>query len=70
MKILVQTLLTDRLFFAYLSPPSLPPLRVCCNALLAAYARAQPTQWLKAVRLLDLMWQVGGAGGGHQGGAS
>jgi len=35
-------------------------LRVCCNALLAAYARAQPTQWPKAIRLLDLMWGCGG----------
>lgn len=34
--------------------------RVCCNALLAAYARAQPTQWQKAIRLLDLMWYCGG----------
>ena len=43
----------------YIKPlPSL--LRVCCNALLAAYARAQPTQWPKAIRLLDLMWGCGG----------
>ena len=34
--------------------------RVCCNALLAAYARASPPQWVKAVRLLELMWQRGG----------
>ena len=34
--------------------------RVCCNALLAAYARAQPTQWCKALRLIELMWTCGG----------
>eukprot|EP00884_Botryococcus_braunii_P023325 jgi/Botrbrau1/9677/Bobra.0201s0011.1 len=28
------------------------PNRVCCNALLAAYARAKPPQWEKALRLL------------------
>lgn len=36
------------------------PNRVCCNALLAAYARAVPTQWRRAVRLLELMWTCGG----------
>lgn len=36
------------------------PNRVCCNALLAAYARAHPPQWLKALKLLDLMWECGG----------
>ncbi|GLI70054.1 hypothetical protein VaNZ11_014824, partial [Volvox africanus] len=36
------------------------PNRVCCNALLAAYARATPTQWQRAIRLLELMWQIGG----------
>eukprot|EP00210_Caulerpa_lentillifera_P009501 g9061.t1 len=36
------------------------PNRVCCNALLAAYARAHPPQWLKALRLLELMWECGG----------
>lgn len=33
------------------------PNRVCCNALLAAYARARPTQWKKAVVLLESMWE-------------
>jgi len=33
------------------------PNRVCCNALLAAYARARPTQWKKAVNLLQSMWE-------------
>jgi len=36
------------------------PNRVCCNALLAAYARAHPPQWLKALKLLDLMWECSG----------
>eukprot|EP00803_Ostreobium_quekettii_P010298 evm.model.scf_32EXC.4 EVM.evm.TU.scf_32EXC.4 scf_32EXC:118782-128291(-) len=36
------------------------PNRVCCNALLAAYARAKPAQWQKAQRLLQLMWECGG----------
>jgi len=36
------------------------PNRVCCNALLAAYARAHPPQWLKALKLIDLMWECGG----------
>lgn len=36
------------------------PNRVCCNALLAVYARASPTQWQRAIRLLELMWQCGG----------
>lgn len=36
------------------------PNRVCCNALLAAYARANPPQWLKALKLLELMWECGG----------
>lgn len=36
------------------------PNRVCCNALLAAYARADPPQWQKALKLLQLMWLCGG----------
>ncbi|GAX82150.1 hypothetical protein CEUSTIGMA_g9578.t1 [Chlamydomonas eustigma] len=36
------------------------PNRVCCNALLAAYTRAQPCQWRRALHLLELMWQCGG----------
>lgn len=37
------------------------PNRVCCNALLAAYARARPAaQWRRARALLDGMWAVGG----------
>ena len=36
------------------------PNRVCCNALLAAYARAHPPQWLKALKLIELMWECGG----------
>ncbi len=32
------------------------PNRVCCNALLAAYARAKPPQWQRALRLLEAMW--------------
>ncbi|GAB4822151.1 hypothetical protein N2152v2_009197 [Parachlorella kessleri] len=35
------------------------PNRVCCNALLAAYARARPPQWQKALHLLAAMWQGG-----------
>lgn len=35
------------------------PNRVCCNALLAAYARAKPPQWQKAVHLLTAMWSGG-----------
>lgn len=35
------------------------PNRVCCNALLAAYARAKPPQWQKALHLLDAMWAGG-----------
>jgi hypothetical protein len=33
---------------------------VCCNALLAAYARACPPQWRRALRLLELMAGCGG----------
>lgn len=33
------------------------PNRVCCNALLAAYARARPPQWEKALHLLRAMWE-------------
>eukprot|EP01025_Chloroclados_australasicus_P023761 TRINITY_DN239_c2_g2_i1.p1 TRINITY_DN239_c2_g2~~TRINITY_DN239_c2_g2_i1.p1 ORF type:complete len:1156 (+),score=193.51 TRINITY_DN239_c2_g2_i1:471-3938(+) len=36
------------------------PNRVCCNALLASYARAKPPQWRRALRLLELMWECGG----------
>lgn len=35
------------------------PNRVCCNALLAAYARAKPPQWQKALHLLEAMWSGG-----------
>lgn len=35
------------------------PNRVCCNALLAAYARAKPAQWQKALHLLQAMWTGG-----------
>lgn len=35
------------------------PNRVCCNALLAAYARAKPPQWERAVKLLEAMWGGG-----------
>lgn len=35
------------------------PNRVCCNALLAAYARAKPPQWQKAIHLLSAMWSGG-----------
>eukprot|EP01023_Acetabularia_acetabulum_P000029 TRINITY_DN10014_c0_g1_i2.p1 TRINITY_DN10014_c0_g1~~TRINITY_DN10014_c0_g1_i2.p1 ORF type:complete len:670 (+),score=98.57 TRINITY_DN10014_c0_g1_i2:2-2011(+) len=35
------------------------PNRVCCNALLAAYSRAKPPQWRKALKLLELMWECG-----------
>eukprot|EP01023_Acetabularia_acetabulum_P068506 TRINITY_DN9723_c0_g2_i1.p1 TRINITY_DN9723_c0_g2~~TRINITY_DN9723_c0_g2_i1.p1 ORF type:complete len:675 (-),score=102.90 TRINITY_DN9723_c0_g2_i1:1133-3157(-) len=35
------------------------PNRVCCNALLAAYARAKPPQWKRALKLLELMWECG-----------
>jgi hypothetical protein len=33
---------------------------VCCNALLAAYARAVPPQWVRALKLLGLMHECGG----------
>ncbi|KAF8058856.1 hypothetical protein HT031_005424 [Scenedesmus sp. PABB004] len=44
------------------------PNRVCCNALLAAYARAVPPRWKQALRLLQaralgtrcVMWTAGG----------
>jgi hypothetical protein len=36
------------------------PHKVCCNALLAAYARACPPQWRRALRLLELMAACGG----------
>jgi hypothetical protein len=36
------------------------PNRVCCNALLAAYARAAPAQWQRALALLAGMWACGG----------
>lgn len=32
------------------------PNRVCCNSLLAAYARARPTQWRRAVDFLQSLW--------------
>lgn len=35
------------------------PNRVCCNALLAAYARARHPQWAKALVLLGAMWEAG-----------
>ncbi|KAG7669994.1 hypothetical protein Ndes2526B_g06369 [Nannochloris sp. 'desiccata'] len=35
------------------------PNRVCCNALLAAYARAKPPQWQRALHLLQAMWSGG-----------
>ena len=35
------------------------PNRVCCNALLAAYARAKPAQWQRALHLLEAMWGGG-----------
>lgn len=35
------------------------PNRVCCNALLAAYARAKPPQWQRALWLLQAMWSGG-----------
>jgi pentatricopeptide repeat protein len=37
------------------------PNRVCCNALLAAYARARPPLWQKALTLLGAMWAGGAA---------
>jgi hypothetical protein len=36
------------------------PNRVCCNALLASYARAAPAQWRRARALLEGMWACGG----------
>lgn len=36
------------------------PNRVCCNALLASYARAAPAQWKRALALLEGMWACGG----------
>jgi len=36
------------------------PNRVCCNALLASYARALPAQWRRALALLEGMWVCGG----------
>ncbi|GBF93674.1 hypothetical protein Rsub_06777 [Raphidocelis subcapitata] len=36
------------------------PNRVCCNALLASYARAAPAQWRRALALLRGMWACGG----------
>ncbi|KAI7840212.1 hypothetical protein COHA_005994 [Chlorella ohadii] len=35
------------------------PNRVCCNALLAAYARAKPPQYQRALHLLSAMWDGG-----------
>ncbi|KAL4458358.1 hypothetical protein ABPG75_013223 [Micractinium tetrahymenae] len=35
------------------------PNRVCCNALLAAYARAKPPQFQRALHLLAAMWDGG-----------
>ncbi|KAL4429625.1 hypothetical protein ABPG77_008674 [Micractinium sp. CCAP 211/92] len=35
------------------------PNRVCCNALLAAYARAKPPQYQRALHLLAAMWDGG-----------
>eukprot|EP00210_Caulerpa_lentillifera_P009153 g8727.t1 len=51
---------TVRLRTSSISNRKTAPNRVCCNALLAAYARAHPPQWLKALRLLELMWECGG----------
>lgn len=33
------------------------PNRVCCNALMGAFARARPTQWKKAVNFLAYLWE-------------
>lgn len=33
------------------------PNRVCCNALMGAFARARPTQWRKAVDFLAYLWE-------------
>jgi pentatricopeptide repeat protein len=32
------------------------PNRVCCNALMGAFARARPTQWKKAVDFVSYLW--------------
>lgn len=43
-----------------LSSKKASPNRVCCNALLASYARAAPAQWGRALALLRGMWACGG----------
>lgn len=45
--------------FTFSHAAKVTPNRVCCNALLAAYARAKPPQWQKAVHLLTAMWGGG-----------
>ncbi|KFM24632.1 Pentatricopeptide repeat-containing protein, mitochondrial [Auxenochlorella protothecoides] len=45
--------------FAFGHAARVTPNRVCCNALLAAYARARPPQWQRAVHLLRAMWEGG-----------
>ncbi|KAK9831962.1 hypothetical protein WJX81_003568 [Elliptochloris bilobata] len=44
----------------YMNVSRIAPNRVCCNALLAAYARAKPPQWEKALTLLTAMTEAGG----------
>ncbi|KAI8468309.1 MAG: hypothetical protein J3K34DRAFT_523015 [Monoraphidium minutum] len=43
-----------------LSTKKASPNRVCCNALLASYARAAPAQWARGLALLRGMWACGG----------
>ncbi|DBA86091.1 TPA: hypothetical protein ACH3X1_005611 [Trebouxia sp. C0004] len=39
----------------HMNVSQIAPNRVCCNALLAAYARAKPTLWQKALAFLEVM---------------
>ncbi|KAL3159478.1 hypothetical protein ABBQ38_009900 [Trebouxia sp. C0009 RCD-2024] len=39
----------------HMNVSQIAPNRVCCNALLAAYARAKPTCWQKALAFLEVM---------------
>ncbi|KAK9811755.1 hypothetical protein WJX72_009549 [[Myrmecia] bisecta] len=44
----------------FMNVSKIAPNRVCCNALLAAYARAKPPQWEKALALLTAMCEAAG----------
>lgn len=49
----------DQISFDFGHAAGITPNRICCNALLAAYARAKPSQWQRALGLIQAMWTGG-----------